>query len=96
MKYLQPDNTIDVINPSLLAEYELFFGPILPGCEPLVLAATRTTDILMALGLAQSKGWCRKNSWDNPLPDGYSEIVFGSLRYKICILTCITPKPVVD
>lgn len=85
-EFLQPDNTIDVISPSSEADYELFFGPIIPGTKPLVMDFDSTTGLLVHLGLAQSKGWCRKNNWDNLLDEGYQELTFGSKRYKICIL----------
>lgn len=86
MKFLQDDNTIDVISPLVVNDYGLFFGPLTDGPGPCVLEARRASDILVHLGLAQSRGWCRKNNWDFPLTDGYSEFVFGSKRIKVCIL----------
>lgn len=89
-QYLQDDNTIDVISPELVQEYSLFFAPIGVSIEigPNVLVQnfSSTADLLVFLELAPSKSWCRKNNWDRPIETGYSEIVFGSLRYKICIL----------
>jgi hypothetical protein len=86
MKYLQFDNTFDVIAPRWIDEYDSFFGPIRPGTEPLVQDFDRTSEVLVALGLVDSKGWCRKNGWDKPLQEGYQEITFGKLKYRICIL----------
>lgn len=85
-KYLQPDNTFDVIATRYLDEYDLFFGPNQFGAEFLVQDFDRTSDVLVALGLATSKSWCRKNGWDKPLESGYQEIEFGKLKYRLCIL----------
>jgi len=84
MEYLQPDNTIDVI-PKDFADYELFFGPLLPDTKPFFLDTTRTSDLLLALNLVLSKTWCRKNNWDRELLPGYQEIVFGAKRVKLCV-----------
>lgn len=85
-EYLQPDNTIDVISPELLPDYELFFGPITPGTKPLVQTFEKTAALLMALNLATSTSWCRKNNWDKEIKSGYQELTFGSKRVKLCIL----------
>lgn len=89
-QYLQEDNTIDVISPSLVQDYNLFFGKIgeilIVGPHVVVQDFQTTTELLVFLGLAQSKGWCRQNGWDRPLEPGYQEITFGKLRRKICIL----------
>jgi len=85
-EYLQSDNSIDVISQHNLADYELFFGPILPNTKPFITSLTNIGEILFELGLAQSKSWCRKNNWYKELEYGYQEIVFGFKRYKLCIL----------
>lgn len=89
-QYLQEDNTIDVISPALVEEYSLFFAKIGEklevGPHVLVQDFSTTTDLLVFLGMAQSKGWCRKNKWDRLLEPGYQEITFGALKRKICIL----------
>lgn len=90
MKHLQENNTIDVISPSMVADYSLFFGPwgakIEIGEKVVVRDFQDLAELLVWLGLAQSRSWCRKNGWDKPLEPGYQEIVFGKLRYRICIL----------
>lgn len=85
MKYLQIDNTIDVLSSNTLSGglYEPMFGPIIH--EPLITNSTNIADILVELGLAQSKGWCRKNNWNYEIPAGYNEIYFGKLKFKLCI-----------
>lgn len=86
MKYLQPDNTLDVIAPRWLEDYDLFFGPNQFGAEYVVQDFDRISEVLVALGLVDSKSWCRKNGWDKLLQEGYQEIIFGKLKHKICIL----------
>lgn len=85
-EHLQSDNTIDVIHSSFLSDYELFFGPLNDTAKPFVSDASRTSDLLVNLGLASSKGWCKKNGWDRALIAGYQEFYFGALKYKICVL----------
>jgi len=87
-KYLQTDNTIDVIAPRWVEDYDLFFGPTSAKIDVNVVVQDfdRTSEVLVHLGLAPSKGWCRKNNWDKPLEPGYQEIEFGKLKYKLCIL----------
>jgi hypothetical protein len=85
IKCLQEDNTIDVLSPSAPeTDHELFFGPIL--AEPFRSDATSTADLLVELGLAQSKSWCRKNGWDKPIEPGFNVFVFGSKRVSIYVL----------
>lgn len=43
MKYLQPDNSFDVIHPSQLEYHELFFGPVVH--EPYVCESNNTADL---------------------------------------------------
>lgn len=79
MEYLQPDNSINVIDPDFMHEYDTLFGPD-PG-TPLVMKAHSTQDILLHLKLAPSKTWCRKNNWDKPI-QGWFEFTFGYHKYK--------------
>jgi hypothetical protein len=83
--YLQPDNTVDVLSVETMKDYTLFFGPIIEGTTPLIISAKRISDVLIALNLAQSKTWCRKNNWDWEIPQGYSEVTFGMKKVKLCI-----------
>lgn len=88
--HVQDDNSIDVISPSLINDYSLFFGPVgakIEIGEKVVFGDFQDlAELLVFLGLAQSRSWCRKNGWDKPLEPGYQEIVFGKLKYRICIL----------
>lgn len=86
MKYLQPDNTFDVISPKWYEDYDLFFGPNQFGSPIMVHNFERTSEVLVALGLVESRSWCKKNGWDRPLESGYQEITFGKLKHRICIL----------
>ena len=88
MKYLQADNTFDVIAPRWVEDYDLFFGPTKARIESDVVVQDfdRVSEVLVHLGLVDSKSWCRKNGWDKPLQEGYQEITFGKLKHRICIL----------
>lgn len=85
-EYIQPDFTIDVIWDKWIPDYPLFFGPIVEGTKPFVTTKTNIGEILVELQLVESKSWCRKNNWYRELTPGYNEIVFGSKRYKLCLL----------
>ena len=84
--YLQEDNTIDVIARSVVEEYDLFFGPLLPNTKPYITKSINIGEILFELGMIQSKNWARKNNWYRELQPGYQEISFGSKRIKLCLL----------
>ena len=85
---IQSDNSVDVISQEVVdkGDYELVFGPILPDAKPLVGEFVTIADVLIALGLAQSRTWCRKNKWDWKIPSGYTEVKFGMKKVKICML----------
>jgi len=68
------------------SEHELFFGPLLPNAKPYITNSNNIGEILFELGLVQSKNWCRKNNWWRELEPGYQEIVFGSKRFRLCLL----------
>lgn len=83
--YVQSDNTIDVISRETEADYEAFFGPILDNAPRLVTEKNNMADILVELGLAESKTWARKNGWSKELPPGLSMHRFGKNRIEIWV-----------
>lgn len=87
MRFLQEDNTIDIIvGNDNVPYYELFFGPLLLDAVAYSTHSKNIGEILFELGLVQSKSWCRKNNWWRELQPGYQEISFGSKRVKLCLL----------
>ena len=90
MQFLQSDNTIDVISHQRVWDYEDFFGPVTKPYNDAAFFVNndtkRISEILLALGLASTRTWCRKNNWDWEIPQGYFEVKFGLKRIKLCIL----------
>jgi hypothetical protein len=85
VKFLQPDNTIDVISSKISdQDHSLFFGPI--NHPPLITSSRNIGDILFELELIPSKGWARKNNWWKEIPPGFHEFVFGKNKIKIYVL----------
>ncbi len=71
------------------SDKELFFGPLIKDDSfTLLQEDAKWVDLLFNLGLFQSKGQVRKasNKWLEPIPDGWTDIVVGKLRTRICIL----------
>ena len=91
LDYLQDDQSIDVIHPSLLAHYGLFFGPAVPGTKPYVTDKTNLGAILADLGLAESRGWARKNGWWRDCPAGLHEVVFSKKKFRLWLLVSWKP-----
>lgn len=87
--YLLSDNSINIIDPDLLHEYDLFFGPLTDEdkAKAFQIKVTKISEVLIALGLAESKTWCRKNNWDHVLRSGWTDIKFGYRKIRLCILT---------
>lgn len=92
-RFLQKDNTIDVLTSECVFDYELYYGPVE---RPFAFfeiknETKKISDILVQLELAPSQTWCRKNNWAWELEPGYQEVEFGSTRVKLCIT--IKPPP---
>lgn len=85
MKFLQSDNTIDVISSKISdQDHKLFFGPVLH--LPLITSSQNIGDILFELELIPSKGWARKNNWWREISPGFHEFIFGKNKIKIYVL----------
>lgn len=89
IKYLQPDNTIDVLSSQTLSDYELYFRPITG--SPLVTESSNLGEILFETGLIESKTWARKNGWWKSVSGGYQEVLFGKNKVKLCIFVSYLP-----
>lgn len=85
MIYLQSDNTIDVISTETSSDYQLFFGPT--NGIPLVTSVTNIGEVLLLLGLIESKGWARKNGWWRDIQPGLQCFTFGKNKIKIWVYT---------
>lgn len=98
LKILQQDNTIDVVSSQRLHDYESFFGPIDKNSQYCEVnnETTRISEILLALGLVPTRTWCRKNNWDWEIPEGFSEVTFGSKRIKLCLLISLPIRETVE
>ena len=88
-EFLLADNSINVIDPDRMDDYELFFGPLTEEdkAKPFHLKPKKISDVLVALGLVESRTWCRKNNWDWELQPGWTDVKFGSRKVRLCILT---------
>lgn len=97
--FLHKDNTINVVSNQNIWYIDLFFGPIWGqvdrpfdrSCFLMPNSTTRISEVLLALELATTRTWCRKNNWDWEIPQGYSEVKFGMKKIKLCLL--ISPQP---
>jgi len=74
------DNVSDV-------DKELFFGP-LDGTEEFIVLQTNwiMANVMHAAGLFPSAGQARKNGWNKPIPDGWTDLIKGKLKREITIL----------
>ena len=84
LHHLHSDQSIDIIHPALLAHYELFFGS--SEVAPYVTEETNLGVILVDLGLAESRGWTRKNGWWRECEQGLHEVVFSKKKFKLWVL----------
>ncbi len=66
---------------------ELFFGP-LDGTEEFITIEDNwiMAHVLHAVGVFPSVGQARKNGWNKPIPDGWTDITKGKLKREITIL----------
>lgn len=66
---------------------DLFFGPLSPQDEFLVVTEPKLmAHLLNQLGLFNSVSNARKNGWDKPIPNGFSDFVIGKLNIRVTIL----------
>lgn len=86
--FILQDNSINIINPEKIDDYDLFFGPLTDEekTKYKTFKAESISDILLELGLAESRSWCKKNGWGYKLENGWTDIKFGSLKIRLCIL----------
>lgn len=61
--------------------------PLLFGLEDVWEMPVGTTfaDILVKAGIFKSKSDAKRNGWDKPIPDGWSEFTVGKLKHQISI-----------
>ncbi len=66
---------------------ELLFGPN-DGTEEFIVIQDNwiMAHIMHAAGIFPSVGQARKNGWDKPIPDGWTDIIAGKLKHEITIL----------
>jgi hypothetical protein len=67
---------------------ELFFGPIDQTVDkfiPLTDAMTMA-DVMVAAGIFPSNSQARKNGWNKPVPDGFTDRFVGKYKTRITIL----------
>lgn len=66
---------------------ELFFGP-LDGTEEFIVIESHwiMAHILHAIGIFPSVGQARKNGWNKPIEDGWTDIIVGKLKREVTIL----------
>lgn len=92
--FLQSDNTIDVmvlnelrLTDDVLTDWQLFFGPT--NEKPLYTCSTNMGEVLLELGLIDSKGWARKNGWWREIEPGFQCFTFGKNKIKIYVYKMI-------
>lgn len=66
---------------------ELFFGPN-DGTEEFIVIEPHWSmaHIMHAAGIFKSIGQARKNGWNKPIEDGWTDIIAGKLKKEITIL----------
>ena len=69
------------------SDKELFFGP-LDGTEEFIVIEDHwiMAHIMHAVGIFPSVGQARKNGWNKPIEDGWTDIIVGKLKREITIL----------
>jgi len=67
-------------------DIELFFDP--KGNDTINVMGDNwaMSHIMCAVGMFPSVSQARKNGWNKPIPDGFSEMTVGKKRIKITIL----------
>lgn len=69
------------------SDKELFFGPLDGTDEFIVIEPTWImAHVLHAAGIFKSVGQARKNGWNKPIEDGWTDIIVGKLKREITIL----------
>ena len=71
------------------SDKEGFFGPLVPEDVFVIKPEeTKWVDLLVEFGVFQSKSQARKASeqWALPIPEGWTDVVVGKLKTRICIL----------
>jgi len=69
------------------SDKELFFGP-LDGTEEFIVIEDHwiMAHIMHAIGVFPSVGQARKNGWNKPIEDGWTDIIVGKLKREVTIL----------
>lgn len=76
------------------ADLDLFLGPVNPHDEIVEYDPARFTTlahIMHAAGFFPSVTQARRNGWDKPIPEGYSEYRVGKLKRELVVLHLLDP-----
>lgn len=75
------------IHPNNLGDKELFFGPLKKDETFLELDTHMTmAHVMFQAGSFSSISQARKNGWDKPIPDGFTDMRVGKLKRRVTIL----------
>lgn len=73
-------------------DIDLFLGPFSPGERMDIVPANWTmAHIMHAAGCFSSINEAKRNGWNKPIPDGYSDYTVGKRRINICVLGKMLP-----
>ena len=64
---------------------ELFFGPLDDETFTQIEPEWSMANIMMVVGIFPSVNQARKNGWNKPIPDGFSDIRVGKAKTRVTI-----------
>lgn len=81
------DLAFNVVSSNVSKEdKELFFGPLTDEVFITLEPTDKWCHLLAKINFFPSIGQARKNGWDKDIPFGWTDVVMGKKKVRICIL----------